>query len=129
MREDQVGDRRAGIERLAPEAAREEIEAGDIADGLGGAEQAGDDREREIEQAGEQHAAHVHGEDRRRLGFRDGDRIDRGAAPRADLVAQRLGAGSAIAASAPSSSLSAGRTAGLELDAGQPEQRGRPGPG
>ena len=62
------------------------------------------------------------------LDFGDGGRIDRRAAPRADLFAQGLGAGERDRGSAPSSSLSAGRSAGLELDPGQAEQRGATGP-
>ena len=100
---------RSGPERVGeadPEAALERIEAEHVAERLGDAEQAGDDRQREIEQAGGGDAAAVHREQWRRVGC-VGCGGASGARPRRARIWSRSASArsSEMVSSTPSSSL------------------------
>ena len=129
VRQDQVGDRRAGVERLAPEASGEEIEAGDIAHGLGAPNSAARTASEKLNKPASSTRRTSMAKTGAASTSATADRIDRRAAPRADLVAQRLGAGErdrgqrAVVVRVP------GRTPGLEFDAAPGRAGGQPGPG
>ena len=74
VRQDQRAQRLASVQQVEPEAALERVEAERVAHRLRNAEQAGDDRQREVEQAGSQHAAAVHRVQGRALRYSLGQR-------------------------------------------------------